>query len=116
MQANCWSRELHLRGPVFSHPARCYRSSVTYNAPLQRYLWCQTSGGEDSRFAGGLAIYDAPEPWGPWTVAYYSDAWDVGPGETASIPTKWISRDGLALQLVFSGDDCFAVRRGTIQR
>ena len=41
-------------------------------------------------------------------------AWDVGPGETASIPTKWISSDGLQVHLVFSGDDCFSVRRGTL--
>jgi hypothetical protein len=46
------------------------------------------------RFAGGLAIYDALEPWGPWTTVFVTKQWDVGPGETASFPTKWISGDG----------------------
>ena len=35
-------------------------------------------------------------------------------GETSSIPTKWISEDGLTIHLVFSGDDQFSVRRGRI--
>jgi hypothetical protein len=99
---------------VLTDPSRCYRSSVSYNAGLKRYLWVQTGLGADTRFAGGLAIYDAPEPWGPWTTAFATDAWDVGPGETASFPPKWISPDGRTLHLVFSGNDCFSVRRCTL--
>jgi beta-lactamase family protein/uncharacterized protein DUF4185 len=109
-----WSSEINARGPVFSHPGRCYRSSVSYCAPLKRYLWCQTGRGEDPRFRGGLAIYDAPQPWGPWTTAYFADQWDVGPGETSSFPTKWMSDDGLTLHLVFSGEDCFSVRQARL--
>jgi len=100
---------------VFTSPGCCYRSSISYNAGLKRYLWVQTGLGEDTRFAGGLAIYDAPEPWGPWTTVFATDAWDVGPGETASFPTRWISPDGCTLHLVFSGDDCFSVRRATLK-
>ena len=37
----------------------------------------------------------------------------MGPGDTASFPTKWMSTDGTALTLVFSGDDSFSVRRAT---
>ena len=66
----------------------------------------------DTRFEGGFGIYDAPEPWGPWTTAYYSEKWDVGPGETASLPTKWM--DGNTLYLVFSGNDNFCVRRASL--
>ena len=100
---------------MLTNPGRCYRSSVSYNAGLKRYLWVQTGLGEDTRFGGGLAIYDAPEPWGPWTTVFATDAWDIGPGETASFPTKWISPDGCTLYLVFSGDDCFSVRRATLK-
>ena len=109
-----WSREIAKRAAVFRHPGRCYRSGISYDAALGRYLWCQTIPGPDTRFEGGFAIYDSPEPWGPWTTAYYTQAWDVGPGETSSIPTKWIGEDGLTIHLVFSGDDHFSVRRGRI--
>jgi hypothetical protein len=69
----------------------------------------------DTRFEGGFGIYDAPEPWGPWTTVFFTEKWDVGPGETASFPTKWMSADGRTLHLVFSGDDGFAVRRATLR-
>ena len=110
-----WTAELAGRSAVFTHPGRCYRSGITYHSASQRYLWCQIIPGPDTRFTGGFGIYDAPEPWGPWTTVYFTEAWDVGPGETSSIPTKWISDDGRVIHLVFSGDDHFSVREGTLQ-
>lgn len=88
-------------------------ASSPYNAGLRRYLWCQTLPGGDARFRGGFAIYDAPEPWGPWTTVAYTEEWDVGPGESSGFPTKWMSSDGRTVHLVFSGDDCFSVRKAT---
>lgn len=106
-----WSTAIEDRISVFSHPGRCYRSSVSYSPGLGRYLWVQIHPSLSPRFFGGFAIYDAPEPWGPWTTAFYTDHWDVGPGENAHLPTKWMSRDGKTAYLVFSGDDHFSVRR-----
>ena len=99
---------------MFTHQRRCYRGGVTYNAGLKRYLWCQTLPEGDARFEGGFGIYDAPEPWGPWTTVFFTNRWDAGPGETQSFPTKWMSSDGRTLHLVFSGDDHFSVRRATL--
>jgi len=110
-----WTRNIHERGAVFSNPGGCYRCGISYDSGLKRYLWCQIGRGEDTRYSGGFGIYDAPEPWGPWTTAFHSDKWDVGPGETASLPTKWMSADGLTVHLVFSGDDSFSVRRAAIK-
>jgi CubicO group peptidase (beta-lactamase class C family) len=114
-----WSKEISERGAVFALKGRCYRSGITYNASLKRYLWVQILPGTegkkpDTRFEGGLAVYDASEPWGPWTTVYFTQKWDVGPGETASFPTKWISDDGKTLHLIFSGDDCFSVRKASL--
>jgi hypothetical protein len=107
------------RAAVFTHKGRCFRSGITFNAGLQRYLWVQIIPGTegkkaDTRFEGGFGIYDAPQPWGPWTTVYFTENWDVGPGETASFPTKWMSADGKTLHLVFSGDDYFAVRKAML--
>lgn len=113
-----WTRDIGERGAVFVHPGRCHRSGITYNAPLKRYLWCQvlpeSSDRRGPRFQGGFGVYDAPEPWGPWTTVAFTDEWDVGPGETGSFPTKWMSADGRTLHLVFSGDDAFSVRRARL--
>lgn len=112
-----WSEDITKIGSVFTHPAMCYRSGISYNSGLKRYLWCQihpeSKHPQGSRFQGGFGIYEAPEPWGPWYTVYYTKAWDVGPGETSSFPTKWMSEDGKTCYMVFSGDDCFSVRKVT---
>jgi CubicO group peptidase (beta-lactamase class C family) len=114
-----WSKVSADRGAVFTHAGRCYRGGITYNAGLKRYLWVQIIPGTegkktDTRFAGGFGLFDAPEPWGPWTTVYFTNQWDVGPGESASFPTKWMSPDGRTLHLVFSGEDSFSVRKATL--
>lgn len=109
-----WTRDCHERGAVFTNPGACYRSSISYNAALKRYLWCQIGRGHDTRYLGGFASYDAPEPWGPWTTVFLTGQWDIGPGESASLPTKWITSDGCGLHLVFSGQDHFCMRKGTL--
>jgi len=107
-----WTKDIRGRGAVFSNPGACYRSGISYNSELKRYFWCQNirSGGEDLRFKGGLGIFDGPEPWGPWTAAFYTKNWDVGPGETSCFPTKWSGSDGTLCPLLFSGEDSFSVR------
>jgi len=112
-----WCTDVAQRAAVFTHPGRCLRSGVSYDAPLKRYLWWQQipkRPAGDTRFDGGFGVYDAAEPWGPWTCVYYTECWDVGPGETGSFPAKWMSAEGKTVHLVFSGDDSFAVRRAEL--
>ncbi|MCA9129469.1 MAG: serine hydrolase, partial [Planctomycetales bacterium] len=110
--------DIAARGAVFAHAGKCYRSGITYDSGLKRYLWCQvlpeSAHPQGPRFQGGFGIYDAPEPWGPWTTVFYTSNWDVGPGETSSLPTKWMSEDGKTVHLLFSGEDAFSVRQATL--
>jgi len=117
-----WTPEMARRGAVFKNRESCLRSAMTYNAGLRRYLWWQQipqppghQDRGDTRFDGGFAVYDAPEPWGPWTTAFFATEWDVGPGEHGDFPAKWMSADGRTVHLVFSGEDAFSVRRGAIE-
>src|SRR5258706_7649916 len=71
-----WSSDIAERSAIFVHKGKCYRSNITYDAPLKRYLWCQTLPGGDARFKGGFGVFDAPQPWGPWTTAFYTQDWD----------------------------------------
>ena len=110
-----WTSDIAQRGAVFTNPGRCFRSGISYNAALGRYLWSQIiPAGGGTRFKGGFGIYDAPEPWGPWTTVYFTEKWDVGPGDAASFPPKWMSADGKTIYLVFSGDDYFSVRKAKL--
>jgi hypothetical protein len=111
-----WTSDVAQRGAVFVRQGGCARSGISYNAGLKRYLWWQQFplGGVDTRFKGGFGIFDAPEPWGPWTTVWSTRNWDVGPGETGSFPPKWMSDAGKTLYLLFSGNDSFSVRRATL--
>lgn len=114
-----WSTDIADRGAVFVHPGNCYRSGITFNAGLGRYLWCQvlpqSRDRRGPRYEGGFGIYESPEPWGPWRTVHFTKHWDVGPGETSCFPTKWMSDDGRTAHLLFSGDDCFSVRRAKFE-
>jgi CubicO group peptidase (beta-lactamase class C family) len=107
-----WSTDIATCAAAFANPGKCYRVTVSYNAGLKRYLLCQA--GADAKTKAGFGVFDAPEPWGPWTTVTYTSAWDVNPGETCSLPTKWMSADGKTVHLIFSGGDCFAVRKATL--
>lgn len=93
------------RKPVFEDPNGVgWCMSVSYNAGLERYL---LSTEHTSSFQGNLGIFDAPEPWGPWTTVEYTPNW--GNGHVSghlfywNFSNKWTSGDGKNTVFVFSG-------------
>jgi CubicO group peptidase (beta-lactamase class C family) len=108
-----WTPEVAKQRPVFVYPANCNRVDVVYDAGLGRYLMAL---GYDH--AGGWGLFDAPEPWGPWTTVLHRQ-WDVPDTHGYRLPAKWISADGLKLTLVFSGlkpNDAFCTRTLTLSK
>jgi CubicO group peptidase (beta-lactamase class C family) len=106
-----WTRDLAQRKPVFRFPGHCERTDAVYHPGLKRYL-LTVSYGHD----GGWGIFDAPEPWGPWTTAFHTPEWDLGQTHGYRLPSKWVQ--GLSMYLVLSGRrgrglhyDAFCVRR-----
>jgi hypothetical protein len=89
---------------------------VVYNPGLKRYLLAL---GFDH--SGGWGIFDAPEPWGPWTTAFHTDDWGLGGTHGYRLPSKWIGAAGTEMHLIFSGanrpgitTDAFCLRRLTL--
>ena len=113
-----WDKDFDKRVSVLDCPGHARRVSVSYNKGIGRYLlWQQhqlSPYHEDTRFLGGFGVYEAPEPWGPWKNAFFTDSWDIGPGDLGCFPTKWMSEDGRTVSLVFAGNDFFSLRRATI--
>jgi hypothetical protein len=108
-----WSRDIARRGNIFSYPANCQRVDVVYDAGIGRYLMAL---GYDH--SGGWGLFDAPEPWGPWTTVMHRE-WDIAGTHGYRLPAKWISADGMTLTLVFSGvkpNDAFCTRTLTLRR
>jgi hypothetical protein len=99
--------------PVFSYPGHCQRVDAIYHPVLRQYLLALGYNQES-----GWGIYDAPEPWGPWTTAFHTSSWDVPCTHGYRLPAKWIAADGRSMYLVFSGvkeNDAFCVRRMTLR-
>ena len=71
-----WSAQPTDATPVFHDPAGVgWNVSVSYNPAVDRYL-LMTDHGPASGFGTGRAgLFDAPEPWGPWTTVDYWDDW-----------------------------------------
>jgi hypothetical protein len=72
------------------------QGSIVYNAPLRRYIY--TSWTEFT-----WEFYEAPQPWGPWTLFFSKDfgayPWvdTKNGGYATTIPSKYISADGLSM-------------------
>lgn len=104
-----WDADIKMRKPVFHDPNGTQRIAVTYNAGLKRYILTTSHRppGDDRTHSDALGIFDAPEPWGPWTTVYYNHDWSNDCRTYHhKFPTKWMSRDGKTMWLLFSGLDC----------
>ncbi len=100
-----WSADLTKKQPVFEDANGVgWNLSVSYNPGLRRYL---LTTEHTETHAGKFGLFDAPEPWGPWTTVAYEDNWGAGHVEVSTFywnfPTKWLSADGSAFTLVFTG-------------
>jgi hypothetical protein len=100
-----WSSDLAARQAVFRDDNGVgWNVSVSFNAGLKRYLLATEHG---STHEGKFGLFDAPEPWGPWTTIAYDDLWGDGHIEVSAFywnfPTKWQSSDGQRVTMVFTG-------------
>ncbi len=103
--------------------------SAFYNPGLKRYILC-TEHTETHK--GIMGIFDAPEPWGPWTtIKYWTEEESFGklrPGDTLdwdrnvffiAFNNKWLSKNGKKFTLNFTGggrgknNDSFNTVRGS---
>ena len=65
-----------------------------------------------------LTIFEAPEPWGPWSLFYQNDNWGTYGDYQPAFPTKWMSEDGKTMWMVSSGsydDYNFTIQKLTLE-
>ena len=120
-----WERDPARMRPIFvdrtASPAGCrgvcppMRSTlldVVFDPAIRRYI-----GVAQGRYVGQTSFYDAPQPWGPWTVLAYNNVDPAtGSGGWANLGTQggeslgvhivnaWTSSDGLTLWMTYSSD------------
>jgi hypothetical protein len=110
-----WTRNIGQRAGVFSRPGGVgFAVRVDYNPFLKRYLLSTFH-----QWDGSWGLYDAPEPWGPWTTVAVFNQWiDSKPKFGFTFPSKWMSPDGKTMYLVFSGTgiyDSFNLVKATLR-
>lgn len=111
-----WSRKFGDRTPIFSRPAEIHwAATVNYNTVLDRYLLVFFTN-----YTGNLAVYEGPEPWGPWTriheAQFMGGTTDLY-GMTFVNAPGWLSADGREWWFVVTGDeawDSFNTMRATL--
>jgi len=109
-----WSSKISERGAVFNYRGKCERLEAVYSKGLGRYLLTVSYG-----HGHGWGLFDAAEPWGPWSVAYSTSDWGLGETHGYRLPIKWMSADGREMWMVFSGvkpNDAFCVRRMMVEK
>lgn len=102
-----WTSRIAERQPVWRDDVNgTHRIAVSYNPGLRRYLL--TTIAIDR--SGWMSVYDAPEPWGPWThvqTEHNPERW----GRLTIIFTfvnKWLSADGRDFVIVHTRNDHWA--------
>jgi hypothetical protein len=116
-----WSREENQAKAVFCYPLMTGENHVSYNKGLKRYImgnygFTDLMGkpvpyhqGEPTwnpeKQRSQLTLFEAPEPWGPWSLFYRDDNWGIHGGYNPCFPTKWMSDDGKTMWMVYSGSE-----------
>lgn len=113
-----WTHEDGQAAPVFQYPLMTGENHVVYNPGIQRYImgsygFIDEQGMPRPYHAAGLwphsalrsqlTLYEAPEPWGPWSLFHIDDDWGTYGDYQPNFPAKWISPDGKTLLMVSSG-------------
>lgn len=123
-QVPTWSNNIAARIPVFQDTQDGnHISSVSYNAPLGRYVMTTFHKTRATTLDGGqctIGFYEAGEPWGPWNTILKQDVVQLGLADGNAcimwnFSNKWLSADGLDFVLVGTllGQDEWGTIEGT---
>jgi hypothetical protein len=112
-----WSPDGDRARPVFAYPRMTGENHVSYNPVLKRYFMANFSfldrdTGQprpyhqkwpESTYPSQLTLFEAPEPWGPWSLFHRDDDFGHYGVYQPSFPTKWMAADGKSMYMVYSG-------------
>jgi len=102
-----WTNKLEDAIPILSMHRRLGCPEMVYLASCDRYLllsW-HLKGDFDAEGGTDLLIFDAPNPWGPFTLVQYEEFWE-GKAFTPycpRVPLKWFDPATLSGWMLFSG-------------
>ncbi len=127
-----WSGDDKLAVPIFRYNKMTGEDYISYNKDIKRYLLGNYGFVDDElhprpnhqgkwpecAYRSQLTLYEAPEPWGPWSLFYRDDNWGTYGDYNPSFPTKLMFENGRLMFMVSSGswdDYNFVVQRLAIR-
>jgi hypothetical protein len=97
-----WTRDFAKIKPLVDWNNNCGCVTMTYDAPLKKFLMCITDGG-NSILKYNSYILESDHITGPWKLVVYMR--DFGEqGYFVNIPSKFISADGRTVWLCYSAN------------
>ncbi|HEX8103754.1 MAG TPA: DUF4185 domain-containing protein [Solirubrobacteraceae bacterium] len=100
-----WSRALADLRPLLSWPGHLGSATITYDAPLRRYLMFMSrpSDGVDTTAAYDTIVMEASELTGPYRMVHWLPRFGTQ-AYFVNAPSKFISADGRSMWLSYSGN------------
>jgi hypothetical protein len=90
------------RVPVLEDPNGFMRGSAIYVPPFDRYVMVTN---HTARNVGNIAMWEAPEPWGPWTTfRYETGSSDFPQFAFGNFSPKWLDAAGNCVFVWFRPD------------
>lgn len=97
-----WSNDYNHIKPIISWDNNTGCVTMTYNAPLKKYIMCVTDGWPTVKNMNTYLV-ESDNITGPWKIITYMK--DFGPqAYFVNIPSKFISKDGLTMWLCYSAN------------
>ncbi|MFQ5718400.1 MAG: hypothetical protein ACE5IK_02515, partial [Acidobacteriota bacterium] len=122
-----WSGAQVNRVAIFRDSLHAYTPNVQWVPELGRFIltiFHSTTGATGPADQNGLGVFEATDPWGPWSTIRYFDSWGATAGVTNvdfplgwNIVPKWTESGGRVLWGAWSGKgvlDVFNVTKATL--
>ena len=97
-----WTGDFSEIKPLIDWNNNCGCVTITYNAPLKKYLMCVTDGWPTCAKMNSY-ILESDDITGPWKLVTYMKNFGEQ-GYFLNIPTKFIGADGYSAWLCYSGN------------
>jgi len=97
-----WTANFAAMKPLVEWDKRIGHATITYNAPLGKYLMCITDGGNTISTFDSY-ILESDTITGPWKLVTFMECFGTQ-GYFLNIPSKFISEDGTKMWLCYSAN------------
>jgi hypothetical protein len=102
VEGPAWTKDFASMRPLIKWRDRCGHATITYNAPLRKYLMCVTDGWPTISTMNTF-ILESDSITGPWKLVTFMENFGAQ-AYFVNFPSKFISQDGRTAWLCYSAN------------